>query len=99
VGPPSRLARARRMINGLSPKVRSVAFSPDLPARTSGKPSSSADRTARIWDVTTGHSRALMRVERFLYTCAWVGGSGRALGGRGGPELCASDFLPGHALT
>jgi WD40 repeat protein len=71
--------------------VSAVAISPDGRWLATG----SDDRTVRIWDPVTGVPQAMMRVERPVLACAWVGDRGLAAGGDTG--LYLFDFLTGAA--
>ena len=51
----------------------------------------------RIWDSATGHTRALMRVDNDLTSCAWLGSDALVFGGVAG--LYVFGFLTGKSPT
>jgi WD40 repeat protein len=82
-------ASGRNMITlaGHHGPVNCVAIHPDgTRVATTG-----SDRTIRIWEVATGCVEAMMRVDSFITTCAWLGNDGLAVKGTAG--LYVFDFL------
>jgi WD40 repeat protein len=80
--------RQRAVLAGHAEIIWTVAITPD------GRWIASADNdaTIRIWDATDGRAIALMRVEKRIRSCAWLGSTGLVLGGDAG--LYMFDFKP-----
>jgi WD40 repeat protein len=72
--------RLRVMLTGHSGPVRTVAVAPDGTWLASG----GGDRTIRVWDISKGQVVALMRVENYISSSAWLGADGLAVGGSAG---------------
>jgi WD40 repeat protein len=68
--------------------VKAVAVAPD----GSWLATASTDGTVRIWDTATWRPSALMRVDRWIFTCAWMSNERLAVDGSAG--LYVFDFLP-----
>ena len=48
------------------------------------------DGILRIWDVSNGQAKAMMRIDNTILSCAWLGSGGLAIGGPAG--LYVFDF-------
>jgi WD40 repeat protein len=73
----------RAALTGHTEIIWTLAIAPD------GRWIASADNdaTIRIWDATNGDTIALMRVEKRIRSCAWLGATGLVLGGDAGLYL------------
>ena len=75
--------RERAVLEGHASAVRAVAVAPDGSWLASG----GDDRAVRIWDAATGRVRAMMRVEKDIHACAWLGAGALVVGGSAGLYL------------
>jgi WD40 repeat protein len=76
-------------LTGYEHGVNAVAIAPD----SNWLATSSSDGVVRIWEVGTGRTRAMMRMDSALLTCAWIDSHGIVVGGDAGVYLF--DFLAG----
>ena len=73
----------RAALTGHTEIIWTVAIAPNGRWIASGD----NDATIRIWDATDGDAIALMRVEKRIRSCAWLGATGLVLGGDAGLYL------------